>query len=79
MYLTLPLPITKTWRHLVHYVPWDPTKRQLAVQIEVPKDSSYGYLKKLFGRWFDADPEHVSRYCPLFHRRRPTFCLAACG
>ncbi|KAF8597077.1 cysteine proteinase [Ceratobasidium sp. AG-I] len=59
MYLTLPLPITKTWRHLVHYIPWEISKPQLAVQIEVPKDSSYGYLKKLFGRWFDTDPERL--------------------
>ncbi|KAG9093044.1 CSN-associated deubiquitinating enzyme Ubp12 [Ceratobasidium sp. UAMH 11750] len=59
MYLTLPLPITKTWRHIIHYVPWDSNKPPLAVQIEVPKDSSYGYLKKLFGRWFNVDPENA--------------------
>ncbi|KAG8705921.1 CSN-associated deubiquitinating enzyme Ubp12 [Ceratobasidium sp. 394] len=59
MYLTLPLPITKTWRHIIHYVPWDSNKPPLAVQIEVPKDSSYGYLKKLFGRWFNVDPENL--------------------
>ncbi|QRW03468.1 ubiquitin carboxyl-terminal hydrolase [Ceratobasidium sp. AG-Ba] len=59
MYLTLPLPITKTWRHTVHYVPWDTHKPALAVQIEVPKDSSYGYLKKIFGRWFGVEPENL--------------------
>ncbi|KAG9096159.1 CSN-associated deubiquitinating enzyme Ubp12 [Ceratobasidium sp. 370] len=59
MYLTLPLPITKTWRHTIHYVPWDSNKLPLAVQIEVPKDSSYGFLKKLFGRWFNVDPENL--------------------
>ncbi|CAE6440910.1 unnamed protein product [Rhizoctonia solani] len=59
MYLTLPLPVTKTWRHIIHWVPWDMRKTPLAVDIEVPKDSSYGYLKKLFGRWFAVDPENL--------------------
>ncbi|KAL5632921.1 hypothetical protein ACGC1H_005764 [Rhizoctonia solani] len=59
MYLTLPLPVTKTWRHTIHWVPWDMRKTPLAVDIEVPKDSSYGYLKKLFGRWFAVDPENL--------------------
>ncbi|KAG8730628.1 CSN-associated deubiquitinating enzyme Ubp12, partial [Ceratobasidium sp. 428] len=57
--LPLPLPIPETWRHTVYYVPWDLNKATLAVQIEVPKDSSYGYLKKLFGRWFNVDPENL--------------------
>ncbi|KAG9088186.1 CSN-associated deubiquitinating enzyme Ubp12, partial [Ceratobasidium sp. 392] len=59
MYLTLPLPITKTWRHIIHYVPWNLNSPPLAVQIEVPKDSSYGFLKKMFGRWFSVDPENL--------------------
>ncbi|CAE7142462.1 unnamed protein product [Rhizoctonia solani] len=59
MYLTLPLPVTKTWRHIVHWVPWDMRKTPLSVEIEVPKDSSYGYLKKLFGRWFAVEPENL--------------------
>ena len=44
------LPVTKTWRHIIHWVPWDMRNAPLAVEIEAPKDSSYGYLKKLFGR-----------------------------
>ncbi|QRW17479.1 ubiquitin carboxyl-terminal hydrolase [Rhizoctonia solani] len=60
MYLTLPLPVTKTWRHIIHWVPWDTRKRTLAVEIEVPKDSSYGYLKKLFAKWFGVEAENVS-------------------
>jgi hypothetical protein len=26
MYLTLPLPVHKKWRHVVYYVPWDVSK-----------------------------------------------------
>ncbi|QRW26646.1 ubiquitin carboxyl-terminal hydrolase [Rhizoctonia solani] len=59
MYLTLPLPVTKTWRHIIHWVPWDTRKRTLAVEIEVPKDSSYGYLKKLFAKWFGVEAENL--------------------
>ncbi|KAG8722052.1 CSN-associated deubiquitinating enzyme Ubp12 [Ceratobasidium sp. 395] len=59
MYLTLPLPITKTWRHVIHYVPWESISPPLTVQIEVPRNSSYGYLRKLFGRWFNVDPENL--------------------
>ncbi|KAG8723883.1 CSN-associated deubiquitinating enzyme Ubp12 [Ceratobasidium sp. 395] len=58
-YLTLPLPITKTWRHVIHCVPWESIGPPLAAQVEVLKDSSYGYLKKLFGRWFHVDPENL--------------------
>ncbi|CAE6413477.1 unnamed protein product [Rhizoctonia solani] len=60
MYLTLPLPVTKTWRHIIHWVPWDTRKRTLAVEIEVPRGSSYGYLKKLFAKWFRVKAENVS-------------------
>ncbi|ELU36169.1 ubiquitin-specific protease [Rhizoctonia solani AG-1 IA] len=60
MYLTLPLPVTKTWRHIIHWVTWDTRKRTLAVEIEVPKDPSYGYLKKLFAKWFRVKAESMS-------------------
>ncbi|GAB1526758.1 hypothetical protein RhiTH_009930 [Rhizoctonia solani] len=59
MYLTLPLPVTKTWRHIIHWVTWDTRKRTLAVEIEVPKDPSYGYLKKLFAKWFRVKAESL--------------------
>ncbi|CEL62916.1 ubiquitin carboxyl-terminal hydrolase 4/11/15 [Rhizoctonia solani AG-1 IB] len=59
MYLTLPLPVTKTWRHIIHWVPWDTKKRTLAIEIEVPKDSSYGYLKKLFAKWFGVEADNL--------------------
>lgn len=33
MYLTLPLPITKKWRHEVFYIPWDLEKPHLKVSL----------------------------------------------
>ncbi|CAE6472223.1 unnamed protein product [Rhizoctonia solani] len=39
-------------------VPWDARKRTLAIEIEVPKDSNYGYLKKLFAKWFGVEAEN---------------------
>ncbi|CAE7174160.1 unnamed protein product [Rhizoctonia solani] len=82
MYLTLPLPVTKTWRHIVHWVPWDMRKTPLAVEIEMPKDSSYGYLKKLFGRWFAVGPENlvgVVEYMRWDLSARPLVVLAPRG
>jgi len=32
MYLTLPLPIKKTWRHEIFYIPWDPEKGNISVR-----------------------------------------------
>ena len=26
MYLTLPLPVKKKWKHTINYVPWDPSE-----------------------------------------------------
>lgn len=31
MYLTLPLPVQKKWRHPIFYVPWDSSKPHLKV------------------------------------------------
>ncbi|KAF8737520.1 ubiquitin-specific protease, partial [Rhizoctonia solani] len=78
MYLTLPLPVTKTWRHIIHWVPWDTRKRTLAVEIEVPKDSSYGYLKKLFAKWFGVEAENVSTPGLSPARAAFLFCLNLC-
>ncbi|KAF8748711.1 ubiquitin-specific protease [Rhizoctonia solani] len=39
-------------------VPWDARKRTLAIKIKVPKDSNYGYLKKLFAKWFGVEAEN---------------------
>ncbi|ELU36355.1 ubiquitin-specific protease [Rhizoctonia solani AG-1 IA] len=78
MYLTLPLPVTKTWRHIIHWVPWDTRKRTLAVEIEVPKDSSYGYLKKLFAKWFGVEAENVSTPGLFPARAAFLFCLNLC-
>lgn len=35
MYLTLPLPVQKKWRHEVYYVPWDIEKKHVKVYMFV--------------------------------------------
>jgi ubiquitin carboxyl-terminal hydrolase 4/11 len=35
MYLTLPLPVQKKWRHTVYYVPWDLDKPHTKVRVLV--------------------------------------------
>ncbi|EKM50435.1 uncharacterized protein PHACADRAFT_129620 [Phanerochaete carnosa HHB-10118-sp] len=59
MYLTLPLPVQKKWKHTVHYVPWDLEKPHLKVPVEINRDSSFKDLRNLFGRWFDVNPENL--------------------
>ncbi|CAE7063953.1 unnamed protein product [Rhizoctonia solani] len=71
MYLTHPLAVTKAWQHIVHRVPWDMRKTPLAVEIEVPKDSSYGYLKKLFGNGLLWNPKSITSNCWL---ESPSIC-----
>ena len=32
MYLTLPLPVNKKWKHTIYYVPWDTAKPHVTVR-----------------------------------------------
>ncbi|KAF8687558.1 ubiquitin-specific protease, partial [Rhizoctonia solani] len=59
-------------------VPWDARKRTLAIEIEVPKDSNYGYLKKLFAKWFGVEAENVSTPGLSPARAAFLFCLDLC-
>ncbi|KAJ8518564.1 hypothetical protein ONZ45_g4395 [Pleurotus djamor] len=47
MYLTLPLPVDKKWRHTVYYIPWDTSKPHVKVPIELGRDSSFKDLRAL--------------------------------
>ncbi|CAE6475711.1 unnamed protein product [Rhizoctonia solani] len=45
--LSLPLPASvSAWKHTVYFVPWDVQKRRIAVEIELPKDSTTESLKQ---------------------------------
>lgn len=33
MYLTLPLPVQKTWMHSIFYIPWDLNKPHIKVRL----------------------------------------------
>ncbi|KAH7914594.1 hypothetical protein BJ138DRAFT_346574 [Hygrophoropsis aurantiaca] len=59
MYLTLPLPVTKKWKHTVYYVPWDLSKTHKKVPIELGRDASFKDLRNLLGRWMDVSPENL--------------------
>ncbi|KAG6811700.1 hypothetical protein H0H92_006207 [Tricholoma furcatifolium] len=59
MYLTLPLPIRKKWRHSIYYVPWDIQKPHAKIPVEVDRDASFKDLKTLLGRWMDTNPENL--------------------
>ncbi|KIJ55336.1 hypothetical protein M422DRAFT_57819 [Sphaerobolus stellatus SS14] len=59
MYLTLPLPIKKKWRHDIYFVPWDTEKPHLKIPLEIDNDSSFRDVRKLLGRWIGANPDHL--------------------
>ncbi|KAG6832675.1 hypothetical protein H0H87_000857 [Tephrocybe sp. NHM501043] len=59
MYLTLPLPVHKKWKHTIYFVPWDLRKPHVKVPVEINRDASFKDLKILLGRWMDANPDNL--------------------
>jgi ubiquitin carboxyl-terminal hydrolase 4/11/15 len=59
MYLTLPLPVNKKWRHDIYYVPWDVNKPHLKVPIEISINSSFKDLRNLLGRWMNVPADNL--------------------
>ncbi|KAJ7714742.1 hypothetical protein B0H16DRAFT_1617898 [Mycena metata] len=59
MYLTLPLPVQKKWKHTILYVPWDATKPHVKVPVEISRDASFKDLRQLLGRWMGAPPDNL--------------------
>jgi ubiquitin carboxyl-terminal hydrolase 4/11/15 len=62
MYLTLPLPVHKKWRHEIHYIPADPMKMHVKVPIEIGGEVSFREVRQLLGRWMEVNPDHVSTF-----------------
>lgn len=69
MYLTLPLPVNKKWRHEIYYIPWDTSKMHVKVPVELNRDSTFRDLRNLLGRWMGANPDNVHNQ-PTFLCRR---------
>ncbi|KAJ7108872.1 hypothetical protein C8R43DRAFT_1243488 [Mycena crocata] len=59
MYLTLPLPVQKKWKHTIFYVPWDLEKPHVKVPVEIGRDASFKDLRQLLGRWMGAPPDNL--------------------
>ncbi|KAF7964511.1 hypothetical protein HWV62_6377, partial [Athelia sp. TMB] len=59
MYLTLPLPMHKKWRHEIQYIPWDPAKPHLKIPVEISVDASFRDLRQLLGRWQGVSPDNL--------------------
>ena len=59
MYLTLPLPVNKKWRHEIYYIPWDTNKIHVKVPVELNRDASFRDLRALLGRWMGTNPDNV--------------------
>ncbi|TFK75037.1 cysteine proteinase [Pluteus cervinus] len=59
MYLTLPLPVHKKWKHKIFFIPWDSEKPHVVVPVELGRDASFRDLRNLLGRWMGAIPENL--------------------
>lgn len=60
MYLTLPLPVQRTWEHTIHWVPYDVTKPHVKIPIHLHRDSAIKDVKLLLKKWMGTPVEHVS-------------------
>ncbi|KAF9499335.1 UCH-domain-containing protein [Pleurotus eryngii] len=68
MYLTLPLPVDKKWRHTIYYIPWDVSRPHMKVPIELSHNASFKEVRQLLGRWMDATPENLLTLEIFSHR-----------
>ena len=66
MYLTLPLPINKKWRHEIYYIPWDTNKTHVKIPVELSRDATFRDLRALLGRWMSTNPDNVKTLVPPF-------------
>ncbi|KAG8996062.1 CSN-associated deubiquitinating enzyme Ubp12 [Tulasnella sp. JGI-2019a] len=59
MYLTLPLPVHKTWEHEVYFVTWDNSRPNYKTRVMLPSTSTFRDIKVLLGKWFQAKPDNM--------------------
>ncbi|KAG8728212.1 CSN-associated deubiquitinating enzyme Ubp12 [Ceratobasidium sp. 423] len=58
--LSLPLPASvSAWKHTIYFVPWDVQKRRIAVEIELPKDSTTEDLKQALSHKLGVEKDHL--------------------
>ncbi|CAE6383584.1 unnamed protein product [Rhizoctonia solani] len=58
--LSLPLPSSvSAWKHIVYFVPWDTQNRRVAVDIELPKDSTAEDLKRALEQRLAVRRDHL--------------------
>ncbi|KAI0289608.1 hypothetical protein BC826DRAFT_914263 [Russula brevipes] len=68
MYLTLPLPVNKKWRHEIYYIPWNTDAKHVKVPVELHRDASFRDLRNLLGRWMGANPDNLLTLEIFSHR-----------
>ncbi|KAH9074760.1 hypothetical protein EDB83DRAFT_2353143 [Lactarius deliciosus] len=68
MYLTLPLPVNKKWRHEIYYIPWDTNKTHVKIPVELSRDATFRDLRALLGRWMNTNPDNLLTLEIFSHR-----------
>ncbi|PWN50193.1 UCH-domain-containing protein [Violaceomyces palustris] len=59
MYLTLPIPNKKKWRNKVYFVPYDPSKPLVTLDLQLPAGSNFGKLRQKVASIFGIDAKKV--------------------
>ena len=58
-FVTTGLPVTKKWTGVVYFVPLDPSKARVKVELELPKSATVKSIKSALGSWFDTDAKRI--------------------
>ena len=61
MYLTVPLPIKQTVEFTAYFVPKDPEKDVVKLNLLISANASFAQIKDNIGALVDADPSHLSK------------------
>lgn len=58
MYLTLPLPVQRSWEHTIHWVPYAIEKPHLKIPVQLSRDGNIKDLKLLMKKWMGTPVEN---------------------
>ncbi|BFZ59661.1 hypothetical protein YB2330_000675 [Saitoella coloradoensis] len=80
MDLTLPLPVSKKWRHQVCFVPWSSEKKVTILTVELEGNASVKAMKAHIGQRVGVDPKRLFSsevYSHRFYRHHPDFAAVS--
>ncbi|ORX93001.1 cysteine proteinase [Basidiobolus meristosporus CBS 931.73] len=68
MYLTLPVPISKDLKLQIHFIPLDPSKRPLKLNLRMPYEATHRSLKEKLGAMLNVSSQNLAS-CEIYSAR----------